>query len=259
LLHQVIPPAGDWSIEDAQISDHEILCVSANLAEIQSPFLEIAETNLSGEELATANSFLKNVDRTGYVLSHFLLNYLLIAAFGPNIKQSKRDGNKPFLLNSLGEFNISHSDSYFVAVFSYRPVGIDIELIKPLPDLEQMGQLVYHPQEALEISRMNQNDALVAFFRCWTRKEALVKLIGIGLTIELSDYYVGSNSEASITPTIHGKKNQNYTIRDLEIVDKTYLSSVAFDTPNADLRFKCISQESIHHLIRYCTQITSGV
>lgn|GEM_PF-1169899 len=256
MFYQAIPISGEWSIGDSQIGNHEILCVCANLAEIESPFLAIAETCLSGEELTYANSFLKNVDRTRYVLSHFLLNQLLIATFGVNSKQVRRDDNKPCLLHNLGEFNISHSDSYFVAAFSSRPVGIDIEHIQPLAELEQMERLVFHPREAMEISQMNQNDALVAFFRCWTRKEALLKLIGIGLNVELSAYYVSSDTRTPMTPTIQGKKTQNYVIQDLEIADNAYLSSVAFEAPDTTIKFKHLSLESIRSLLRYCAQIT---
>lgn len=256
MFYQAIPISGDWSIGDAQIGDREILCVCANLAEIEPPFLAIAETCLSGEELTYANSFLKNADRIRYVLSHFLLNQLLIATFGANSTQVRSDDNKPCLLHNLGEFNISHSDSYFVAAFSTRPVGIDIEHIQPLTELEQMERLVFHPQEVLEISQMNQNEALVAFFRCWTRKEALLKLIGIGLNVELSDYYVSSDTRTPTAPSILGKKNQNYAIQDLGIADQAYLSSVAFERPETTVRFKRLSQESIRNLLRYCSQIT---
>lgn len=256
MVNQAIPHSREWSIEDAEIADQEILCVSADLSEIESSFLVDAESCLGDEEIFFANSFIKKVDKTRYILSHFLLNHLLIASFGPNIKQIRRKDKKPFLAHNLGEFNISHSHSFFVAAFSIMPVGIDIEKIKPIPNLDQMIDLVFHPQESLEISQMNQNDALVAFFRCWTRKEALLKLLGVGLNDDLRTYHVSCQFKAPTPLSINGVKTQKYAIRDLEIPDKSYLSSVAFEAPNADIRFKNLTKESIYSLIDYCKKIT---
>lgn len=258
MCNKAIPISGNWSTDDVKVSEHEILCVSANLADIEPIFLDIAISCLSVEEAAYANSFLKNVDRTRYALSHFLLNQLLIATFGGNSKQVRRNGNKPCLLDNLGEFNISHSDSYFVAAFSFRPVGIDIERIKKWAELKQIEQLVFHPQEALETSLMNQHDALIAFFRCWTRKEALLKLIGIGLNVDMSAYYVSTSPQESMTPSILGVGAQNYTIVDLEITDSSFLGSVAYETSDTSIRFKHLSEESVRSLVSYCNQATWG-
>lgn len=89
---------------------------------------------------------------------------------------------KPGLPGYGIDFSISHAGRWVWAAFCRdAPVGIDVEELRLLDDL---GDLVgvLHPAEAASIRLQAGEDArAAAFFRCWTRKEAVLKAVGEGL------------------------------------------------------------------------------
>jgi len=73
-------------------------------------------------------------------------------------------------------WSLSHKAFYVAAVTAPYPVGIDIEMIKPVK--EDLYDRIADDQEwALAVDK-----SPVAFFRFWTAKEAVLKAIGKGMT-----------------------------------------------------------------------------
>jgi 4'-phosphopantetheinyl transferase len=62
-----------------------------------------------------------------------------------------------------------------------RPVGVDVERVRPLPDLDEIAARTFSPEERRRLSRLDPAERLAGFFNCWTRKEAYLKALGIGL------------------------------------------------------------------------------
>lgn len=92
---------------------------------------------------------------------------------------------KPFLKEFPGiQFNLSHSGPYGVCAISGAPVGVDVELVRPLRrdvakrffTSTEQGWLERHPPEE--------------FFRLWTRKESFSKALGKGLTLPMGSFSV---------------------------------------------------------------------
>ena len=73
-------------------------------------------------------------------------------------------------------WSLSHKEFFVAAVTAPHPVGIDIEMIKPVKD-ELYGRIA-DAQEWVLAADKNP----VAFFRFWTAKEAVLKAIGKGMT-----------------------------------------------------------------------------
>ena len=74
--------------------------------------------------------------------------------------------------------SVSHSGEWVaVAVYPDAPVGVDVELIRPI-DTAGMAGLVLAPGE--------QADSLEEFYTHWTRKESVVKATGDGLRVSMS-------------------------------------------------------------------------
>jgi 4'-phosphopantetheinyl transferase len=118
---------------------------------------------------------------------------------------------KPFLSTTGSEtalkFNLSHSGGYTLYAFSHdRDVGIDVEHIRPLTDMELIAAQVFDRQERDLIARAADNQQAAVFFRLWSRKEAYVKAVGHGLSGSLCDINVVTSSiEAPETSSPAGK------------------------------------------------------
>jgi len=91
---------------------------------------------------------------------------------------------KPFIKNINFEFNISHSSNMVVCVFSKEQVGIDIEEIRKM-DFENFNSVFTRA----ELDEIKNSDGL-KFYELWTAKEAVVKAIGRGLSIPISNIEV---------------------------------------------------------------------
>lgn len=83
-------------------------------------------------------------------------------------------------------WSLSHKSRYVAAVAAPQPVGIDIERIRPVRD--GMAERIAAPEEW---SQFRGRDRRLAFFRCWTAKEAVLKAETVGIA-GLSDCRVVS-------------------------------------------------------------------
>lgn len=88
-------------------------------------------------------------------------------------------------------FNLSNSgDHALLAVTDRVPVGVDLEVAQPLPDLTTVARAFFAHQEAERVLAVEPEERVEAFYRVWTRKEALLKGVGGGLLLPLSDFEV---------------------------------------------------------------------
>ena len=96
---------------------------------------------------------------------------------------------KPFLENGPC-FNISHSGNLVVVVFSdTHEVGVDIEHIQDIDAASIAGH--FHENEIHYLKNNHYNKEL--FYEIWTRKEALLKASGEGITNGLNKISVLEN------------------------------------------------------------------
>lgn len=96
---------------------------------------------------------------------------------------------KPWLDHAgAPEFNLSHSGPLLaLAVSVHGEVGIDVELVEPISDLGRLAVEMFTAGELEQFHALPRDRRLVAFYRCWTMKEALLKFLGQGLRIPLKD------------------------------------------------------------------------
>ncbi len=93
------------------------------------------------------------------------------------------------------DFNMSNSgETVMLALASGHRIGVDVEVEKPMPDADAIAKGNFHPVEAGNVRGLDKTgDKLTAFFRCWTRKEAVVKALGNGLQMDLNGFLVGTD------------------------------------------------------------------
>lgn len=111
-------------------------------------------------------------------------------------------------------FNLSHSgDDIALLLSDEGPVGCDIEAIRPRPQWQQLANATFTLNEHTELEQEDEARRLEAFWRIWTRKEAMVKQRGgsawqivsfdstAPLNLHLSDLQHDGLSLAVCTPT----------------------------------------------------------
>lgn len=88
-------------------------------------------------------------------------------------------------------FNVSHSgDRFVVAVAMGMEPGVDVERIRPRRSVEGLSRRFFSPAERAEVA--SAPDPLDAFYRVWTRKEAVIKADGRGVGIGLDRFDVNA-------------------------------------------------------------------
>lgn len=85
-------------------------------------------------------------------------------------------------------FNLSHCREAVACAVSDHPIGIDIESVRPLR--ESLVRYTMNEDEVASIFNDLLPDA--AFIRLWTKKEALLKLTGEGISNNMKDVLVGT-------------------------------------------------------------------
>ncbi len=96
---------------------------------------------------------------------------------------------KPCLkTNNTIHFNASHSENWIVCAIDARPLGIDIEHIKPI-DLH-IAEKFFSVEENKALEYTAKDKKLEYFYDLWTLKESYIKALGKGLSIPLDSFSI---------------------------------------------------------------------
>ena len=74
-------------------------------------------------------------------------------------------------------------------------VGVDVEAVPSLRTVSEASELL-HPAEREELLAMAPEDRRATFTSLWSRKEAYLKGVGVGLAHGLVGEYLGTRPEA---------------------------------------------------------------
>lgn len=148
--------------------------------------------SLNDEERAHSLSFRYELDRRRYVFAHNFKRHVLSLEY-PDIFPSdwvitKSPECKPFLTAPIS-FNLSHSKEAVAMVAavgqSELQIGIDVECYQKIEDLDELIQLICHPNELARVEL--KVDRHKSFYCLWTAKESLLKAVGSGLVDNLKE------------------------------------------------------------------------
>jgi 4'-phosphopantetheinyl transferase len=182
------------SIVEADRTSVHVWLAALNISDMHRQKLELM---LSQDEHQRAQQFYFERDRCQFVVARGLLRalvgqYLQVAPstinfnYGPHGKPELPRGH-----NDALHFNLSHSHGLAVFAFAWeREVGIDIEYMRPLEDLESIAQQFFSEQEQFILQNLPTPLKQQGFYNCWTRKEAYIKATGMGLSQPLDEFAV---------------------------------------------------------------------
>lgn len=138
---------------------------------------------------ARADACRQRDDRLCAIAADHLAREGLAEACGVDpaaIRFLRTERGKPYPVGLNVHFSISHSGNLVVCAVSDRPVGIDVEQIRPVRckltgKICTPAELAYI-REAPGWGEMLTGEAMRRFFRIWTGKEAYFKWQGTGIT-----------------------------------------------------------------------------
>lgn len=86
---------------------------------------------------------------------------------------------KPRLAQGKLHFSVSHCDDVALFGFSTAEIGVDIEPLRSIAGADAIAASFFSPREKRAYAALENP---LGFLYCWTRKEALAKGIGKGLS-----------------------------------------------------------------------------
>jgi 4'-phosphopantetheinyl transferase len=153
---------------------------------------------LTPAEQDRANHFHFKCDRSRWIVARGLLRTILARYLSVEPREIRfvyGASGKPALATEHGDtsltFNLSHADDLAAYAIGRAPeIGIDVERIRPVPELEQIAEGFFSLGERAALMALPASERTIGFFNCWTRKEAYVKATGDGLAHPLDRFDV---------------------------------------------------------------------
>ena len=145
-----------------------------------------------------ARAFARDARR--YVVTRGVLRTLLGAYLdrAPSAVQlAYGEWDKPYLAQPGDlHFNVAHSHELALLGFQRgTPLGVDLEQLRPLDDMAEVVTVVFSEREQAAWHAHPEQDRVAAFYAGWTRKEAVIKAVGEGLSYPLRTFSVALQAE----------------------------------------------------------------
>jgi 4'-phosphopantetheinyl transferase len=161
---------------------------------------------LSPEERDRAARFRFPHLRRSFIVDHGRMRLVLAAYTGiapEDLFFAVNEFGKPELTNPEAadlpgrlRFNLSHTEGLtLLALCLDADLGVDVEPLRPMKDLELVAQSHFSPREIAALGAVDAWEKQRAFFYCWTRKEAFLKARGRGLSIPLDSFAVSLTAD----------------------------------------------------------------
>jgi 4'-phosphopantetheinyl transferase len=222
-----------------------VWCVPLNLTSEQ---LSSLAPTLSADEQTRASRFRFERDRHWFIAGRGMLRlllsrYLRISPEGLLFTYSDR--GKPALSHPETPdkiaFNVSHSNGIALyGVTCDRPIGVDIEYIRSLPDLTQLAQRYFLPSENALLQALPPDQQQNIFFRLWTGKEAYLKATGEGITGLKQVEIALEPGETIVNLKLNNTPATNWTVMQLNFIPPGYVATLAVEGRNLEVAYSSL-------------------
>lgn len=142
---------------------------------------------LTGEERVRADRYRVEKARQQFELTRGLLRSLLgrlLNVRPVDVPLGLTGIGKPILQEhgSRLEFNVSHTDGLALIALGGRPLGVDVERLRPMADADGLVSRFFSSVEQTRFRSLAPEIRLAGFFRGWTCKEAVIKAAGLSVS-----------------------------------------------------------------------------
>ncbi len=192
-----------------------------------------------------------NSIRRRFVAARSVLRALLRALAGNYVPEKLFEASGAPLDVRCGDgcclrFSLSHAkDTTIIAIAKEKRVGVDIEKIRPVKDMQRLVAYACSEDEHSWFTRLPAHLVPEAFFRLWTRKEAVVKYYHGTIAGDMNRFTVPLETDAgvfSIAPKLYGDTDELRLI-DFELSENIFGSlcwngaGTAIDIQEIDCRW----------------------
>lgn len=155
---------------------------------IRQPMTELKENEIHMYSFFTDDEAMRRV-RLCNILSRYL------KCDPSEIKIGLKAQGKPFLekeSHSRLKFNQSHSENFVLIAINWdQEIGVDVERLRDLPKRDRLAKRYFSVDECEALQNAKEAERTKIFFYIWTRKEACLKALGKGLSVDLKSFSVG--------------------------------------------------------------------
>lgn len=163
---------------------------------------------LSEPEIVRAGRFHRDRDRERFTVAHGEMRRRLAQQAGvdpASLCFGSASHGKPFIKEPDAarrwRFNLTHSGDFaLLAIMDGVSVGIDIEQWQDIRDGPSVARRFFSAAEQSVYMNSAASSRRETFFRIWTRKEAVIKALGFGLSMPLDAFDVCDHNEWLAVP-----------------------------------------------------------
>jgi 4'-phosphopantetheinyl transferase len=175
-------------VEPVTLAPHECCVWWATIAEA-GPHLEPL---LSGHERERWGAYVQAHDRLRFLTGAALLRRAAAACLSVSPNRLRVDRTchgcgaqhgKPRLPDHPAfDVSVSHAGEHVLVALARGPrIGVDVERIRDV-EVDELARSAFTSAEADELAALPAGEHVRAFFALWTRKESIVKALGIGIS-----------------------------------------------------------------------------
>lgn len=185
------------------LANHKEVFVYVQALPVEEALLTTFYSVLNQDEQQRAARYHFDSDRKRFIVARGSLRFILaqylnkeaadiVFQYGPQ--------GKPYVVDTTVQFNMSHSeDRIVIGVGYHHSLGVDVEHMARTVEITDIAARFFTENEARQINTLKGSAQRRAFFNVWTRKEALLKAIGSGLSLSLQACEVSIEDETVST------------------------------------------------------------
>ena len=201
---------------------------------------------LTGEERMRAARIRSAGAREEFVVGRGCLRRLLgaVLEMDPRVVSLQAGEHGKLRLRSGGVvFNVAHSRGIILIVLARAgEVGVDVEFMDAAVELLDVARGAFHPEDLARIEQATtQEERLKEFYLCWTRREAVTKADGRGLTVGPEEFRAAMDA-VEVTMAAAAEQ-QRYFVRGVDVGGE-HAAAVATSADGMEMGYFDLSSRS---------------